>query len=217
MDASFMLQLTDAGGKASSASFNKNKVVIGRDPSSDLVIDHVEISRKHLVISAEKNGIFAEDQHSTNGTFLGGKRLTKKVALESGDTLTLGQDHMLRVILEQAVTDMPETHEADEVLEPMEEPATIAAFSEPEMPAVEQEALKMAEKPAPVKKIPLRKKEPRVRQPKSQRPTWVVILLAALAFIVVFCVIPLVVIEVTNQWCDLFAGFFNSMSPGVCP
>ena len=43
------------------------------------------------------------------------------------------------------------------------------------------------------------------------------ILLAALVFIVVCCVIPLVVIEVTNQWCDLFAGFFNSMSPGVCP
>ena len=217
MDASFILQLTDAGGKASSASFRKDKVVIGRDPSSDLVIDHIEISRKHLVISAEKGGIFAEDQHSTNGTFLGGKRLTKKIAIESGDTLTLGEDHTLRVILEQAAATMPEARGDETILEADEEATTNAAFSEPETEFVEKETMIAAEKPAPAKEFAPRKKEARVRQQKKQRPTWVVILLAALAFIVVFCVIPLIVIEVTNQWCDLFAGFFNSMSPGVCP
>ncbi len=47
--------------------------------------------------------------------------------------------------------------------------------------------------------------------------TWIVILLAALAFIVIFCVIPLTIIDLTNQWCNLFSGFFNSISPGACP
>ena len=51
----------------------------------------------------------------------------------------------------------------------------------------------------------------------QKKPSWLVILITALAFIVVFCIIPLIVIEVTDQWCNLFAGFFNSMSPGVCP
>ena len=56
-----------------------------------------------------------------------------------------------------------------------------------------------------------------VEKPLMERVHWVVILLAALAFIVIFCVLPLIVIEVTDQWCNLFAGIFNSISPGVCP
>ena len=56
-----------------------------------------------------------------------------------------------------------------------------------------------------------------VEKPFMERVHWVFILLAALAFIVIFCVLPLVVIEVTDQWCNMFAGIFNSISPGVCP
>jgi ABC-2 type transport system permease protein len=56
-----------------------------------------------------------------------------------------------------------------------------------------------------------------VEKPLIERVHWVVILLAALAFIVIFCVLPLVVIDVTDQWCNLFAGFFNSISTGACP
>jgi len=56
------------------------------------------------------------------------------------------------------------------------------------------------------------------RKPEGHKKlTWIVILLAALVFIVVFCVITLTIIDLTNQWCNLFSGFFNSISPGVCP
>ncbi len=50
-----------------------------------------------------------------------------------------------------------------------------------------------------------------------KKSTWIILLLAALAFIVVFCVVPLIIIDLTNQWCNLFNGFFNSISPGACP
>jgi len=56
-----------------------------------------------------------------------------------------------------------------------------------------------------------------VDKPFIERVHWVVILLAALAFMVVFCVLPLIVIEVADQWCSFFSGIFNSISPGVCP
>jgi hypothetical protein len=56
-----------------------------------------------------------------------------------------------------------------------------------------------------------------VEKPLMERVHWIVILLAALAFIVIFCVLPLVVIDVTDQWCNLFTGFFNSISTGACP
>jgi len=56
-----------------------------------------------------------------------------------------------------------------------------------------------------------------VEKPLMEQVHWVVILLVALAFIVIFCILPLIVIEVSDQWCSLFAGIFNSISPGVCP
>jgi ABC-2 type transport system permease protein len=51
----------------------------------------------------------------------------------------------------------------------------------------------------------------------QKKTTWVVILLATLAFIVIFCVISLIIIDAANQWCNLFAGLFNTVVPGVCP
>lgn len=73
-----------------------------------------------------------------------------------------------------------------------------------------------------VRKIKLgktdRKEEISDRNPVDYKKlTWIVIFLAALAFAVIFCVITLTIIDLTNQWCNLFSGFFNSISPGVCP
>jgi len=63
-----------------------------------------------------------------------------------------------------------------------------------------------------------RKEEELDRKPADhKKTTLVVILLAALAFIVIFCVIPLTIIDLTDQWCNLFHRYFNSISPGVCP
>ncbi len=51
----------------------------------------------------------------------------------------------------------------------------------------------------------------------SKLPTWAVVLLVAMGFIILFCIIPMIFIELSNQWCNLFSGFFNAISPGVCP
>ncbi|HVJ94097.1 MAG TPA: FHA domain-containing protein, partial [Labilithrix sp.] len=49
--------------------------VIGRTHDSDLVIDDVEISRKHVEIHRLANDILVADQHSSGGTWLGRSRL----------------------------------------------------------------------------------------------------------------------------------------------
>ena len=51
----------------------------------------------------------------------------------------------------------------------------------------------------------------------NRLPSWLIILVIALAFLVFFCFIPFIIIEVSNQWCNLFSGFFNALSPGACP
>jgi len=47
-------------------------------------------------------------------------------------------------------------------------------------------------------------------------PPWIIVSLIALIFLVLFCVIPIIIIEVSNQWCNLFSGFFNAITPGIC-
>jgi hypothetical protein len=51
----------------------------------------------------------------------------------------------------------------------------------------------------------------------QQLPAWMVVSIIAILFIILFCLIPFLLIDITNQWCNLFPGFFNSMSPGICP
>jgi predicted component of type VI protein secretion system len=223
MQNAFKLHLEDGTGARRVFAFEQNKVVVGRDPASDLVIDDVEISRSHLVLTREKGAFMVEDKHSTNGTFLGGKQIRKKTEIGHADQLVLGQHFTLRleVIEPEPEAAQSAVAQAADEFEPLPE-ADAAPDAAQMAPVVDA----YREEPVPVAKVDeyitedetvLPEPSKKARPAAAERPKWVVILLAALVFIVVFCVIPLIVIEATNQWCDLFAGFFNAMSPGVCP
>jgi len=190
----------------------KDKNIIGRDPKCDIVIDDIEISRNHLTITRIGNNFQIEDQNSTNGTFLNGKKLKQSTAIKDGDLISLGENHVLEFVHEKTdetpglsplgETDQPKVTRAEEKITKVEKPLK-----------------ERANKKKPDKEITnnRKKKAPSQKSEDQKKPTWVIILIAALAFIVIFCIIPLIIIEATNQWCNLFAGFFNSMSPGVCP
>ena len=65
------------------------RVLVGRDPAADVVLNHPSISRRHAVI--ERRGVFwvVLDQQSANGTWIDGRRVTE-AALETGQRLRLG-------------------------------------------------------------------------------------------------------------------------------
>lgn len=50
-----------------------------------------------------------------------------------------------------------------------------------------------------------------------QLPAWLVVSIIAIFFLILFCIVPFLFIDIFNQWCNLFPGFFNAMSPGICP
>jgi hypothetical protein len=64
------------------------------------------------------------------------------------------------------------------------------------------------------------RKEDNRRKRISERiksfPPWVVVTIIAFIFLILLCLIPLLIIEVSNQWCNLFSGFFNAITPGIC-
>ncbi|MGW7049855.1 FHA domain-containing protein [Streptomyces avermitilis] len=48
---------------------------VGRDPSSDIVLDDVRVSWHHAVLRVEADHWTLEDEHSTNGTYAEGRRI----------------------------------------------------------------------------------------------------------------------------------------------
>lgn len=77
------------------AVIGEKGVTIGkRRGESDLVLDHVYVSRLHARIIREGDFFFIEDLNSTNGTFKNGLRLQpyEKRRLEEGDEIRIGQE-----------------------------------------------------------------------------------------------------------------------------
>ena len=62
---------------------------IGRDPGNDLVIPSDTVSSFHATLDYRDGYFYIEDQRSTNGTWLSGRRLfpTRPARLKSGDVI----------------------------------------------------------------------------------------------------------------------------------
>jgi len=179
------------------------EVTIGRDQDNTIVLNDVQISRKHARIFSNKDGLFIEDLKSTNGSLLNGKKIKRTQKIKDGDVITLGEQNIFEI--QFALN----KESASLVGKNLNEPAL-----SPEM--------KIGANDHTDEKVELMQESEDHREEKrtgvlGKFPTWAMILMIAIAFLIVFCLIPLVVIEVTDQWCNLFSGFFNAISPGVCP
>jgi pSer/pThr/pTyr-binding forkhead associated (FHA) protein len=53
----------------------QSEIVIGRDPTNDIVINDAEVSRKHARLMLQAGSYVLEDLGSTNGTYVGGQKL----------------------------------------------------------------------------------------------------------------------------------------------
>jgi pSer/pThr/pTyr-binding forkhead associated (FHA) protein/type II secretory pathway pseudopilin PulG len=72
--------------------------VMGRDPSSDLVLNDPKCSRRHAVIEAGPDGMAIRDAGSANGIYVNGKKV-ERAKLSDGDEIRLG-DVVVRVLPE---------------------------------------------------------------------------------------------------------------------
>jgi len=67
----------------------KERVVVGRDPSCDCVIDHPTVSKKHAEFIKQDDKVFIVDLGSTNGTFVNGIKI-KRHQLQELDRIVIG-------------------------------------------------------------------------------------------------------------------------------
>ena len=71
-------------------------VVIGRSPSSDIVIDEPYVSSTHARLALQGPALVLEDLGSTNGTLVNGHVIEQPVTLREGDEVQVG-DTIMRV------------------------------------------------------------------------------------------------------------------------
>lgn len=64
--------------------------ILGRDPTADVQIDDVTVSRKHATIEIRPDGVTIADLDSKNGTFVDGVQLTGSAPLLEGHPIVLG-------------------------------------------------------------------------------------------------------------------------------
>lgn len=60
-------------------------LLIGRDPTCDIVIPTREVSREHARLIQDRQGVLLEDLGSKNGTYRNGERIREKTYLLDGD------------------------------------------------------------------------------------------------------------------------------------
>lgn len=71
-------------------------VVIGRSPSSDIVVDEPYVSSTHARFTLQGPALVLEDMNSTNGTMVNGYIINQAVTLRDGDEVQIG-DTIMRV------------------------------------------------------------------------------------------------------------------------
>ena len=183
-------------------TISTKEIIIGRDPVHPMSIDDVKVSRNHLKIFSENELLMLEDLGSTNGTFVNGKRVTNPTRLRNGDLVSLGENNVFEVSITEPEPILQENN-AEDVYTSQEKKGTEEEIEINNIPAKQVKKVITGNKP--------------ITKFFSTLPTWALVLFIAIGFFILFCLIPFVVIEVTNQWCNLFSGFFNAISPGICP
>ena len=73
-----------------------DQLTIGRDPSSDICIPSVNVSKRHAVISRGSGGQYVlADCHSTNGVFVNNRAVRDRVALQEKDIVSIAGNRMI--------------------------------------------------------------------------------------------------------------------------
>ncbi len=68
-----------------------NGILVGRNPECALVLDDDYASGRHCRVYPGSDGWLVEDLGSTNGTYMGGERLTAARPVEIGTSLRIGK------------------------------------------------------------------------------------------------------------------------------
>jgi diguanylate cyclase (GGDEF)-like protein len=78
------------------------KMVIGRSPTNEILVDDEGVSRQHAFVERNALGLILVDNGSTNGVFVNGQRIQRHL-LQDGDKVQLGSSAILKFSFQDEV------------------------------------------------------------------------------------------------------------------
>jgi len=66
------------------------EATLGRSRTSTVRIEHESVSRSHALLTLSKGEAIVKDLNSSNGTYVGGKRISRETRLQNGDRVQIG-------------------------------------------------------------------------------------------------------------------------------
>lgn len=88
--------LVESGPKSGSRyALDQDTISAGRHPESDIFLDDVTVSRRHVEITRDSGSYSARDVGSLNGTYVNKELVDEGVELSDGDVLQIGRFKLL--------------------------------------------------------------------------------------------------------------------------
>jgi pSer/pThr/pTyr-binding forkhead associated (FHA) protein len=201
MENSYKIILESGPNAGAEFFLEKDELFLGRDANNDVVINDPEVSRRHARLVKQDEDYYYEDLGSTNGSFINDHRLSTLTLLKPDMKITIGE----RVILSYQMK-LADKDATVMVKRRVEEKAPIPpVVTPPPTPVV-----------TPITQTP----PPMVITTESGTPKKLskttMIILIVVGVILVFCVIPWIIMELTASYCNFFGGLFNLIQPGSC-
>jgi hypothetical protein len=222
----YKLIIQSGTGMGTEFPLEKSELFLGRDLTSDLVINDPEVSRRHLRLVLDGATYRIEDLGSTNGTFIHGQRLIASALLKPGEVITLGEKIVLRYEVTSSdpnatvVVQRTAGQNNQQVPSPVTPPVAVQA-------PVSMPAPVFAPPPPPARVAPPISAAPAYQQPNIQVPPpgaapkkkskALVVILILVGILILFCVVPWIIVDLTNSYCNLFPGILNMLITNACP
>ncbi|MGD8861328.1 MAG: FHA domain-containing protein [Myxococcales bacterium] len=115
------------------------RLIVGRDEGCQLSLDDPDVSREHMELVRDLDGVLARDLESKNGILIDGKSVAQR-RLRDGDELTLGGTRLLfeepaEEPMEALTAEQDRALSADEIPAPPQPPTESAAKAPQTAPA----------------------------------------------------------------------------------
>lgn len=85
------LAVRSGGPPGSVFRLDRDVVNVGREPSAEVFLDDVTVSRKHALIMRGEGGTILRDLGSLNGTYVNRRRIEADEELMDGDEIQIGK------------------------------------------------------------------------------------------------------------------------------
>lgn len=184
MSSQFQLIMRQGPTPGATFALEGDQITVGRDSTNEIVINDVEISRRHARLNFQGGKYVLEDLGSTNGTFVNGQRLAGPRVLKAGEVVSFGEQIVL--VFEMTTIDAGATLASPRSAMPVR-PVTV-----PPPPA--QYAGSVPATPIPVT----------TPAPAAKTNLVPILVIGGVLFFICFCAVILWYIDSNYLWCTFF-------------